>query len=142
VVQVPSAYLFRYIIHDYSTAILFLQKSANSLTLRILGNIVPAMSSDSVILIAIKIILDSPAGVDLNKMTNEIKMLSLVTQSEKRMMRTENGYKRLIKIVRLQFVKVHRAGYGNVRLIEARLPCFQGSLGTMRSTEACTKNSC
>jgi hypothetical protein len=62
--------------------------------------------------------------VDFNRITNEIKILNLITQSKKRIIRTKNGYKRLIKTVRLQFVKVYRIKYKNIKLIKTRLSCF------------------
>ncbi|KAJ4513053.1 hypothetical protein HRR75_004820 [Exophiala dermatitidis] len=100
-----KAYMLRRVLHDYSDAV----------CIDILKQIVPAMASDSVVLIADFVFPDAPSPADL-----PIAAIDLVVMNMGGKERSEQGFKKILQAAGLEFIATYRSEAGFGAFIEAR----------------------
>ncbi|EHY57686.1 hypothetical protein HRR83_005406 [Exophiala dermatitidis] len=104
-VKGAKAYMLRRVLHDYSDAV----------CIDILKQIVPAMASDSVVLIADFVFPDAPSPADL-----PIAAIDLVVMNMGGKERSEQGFKKILQAAGLEFIATYRSEAGFGAFIEAR----------------------
>ncbi|KAL2431624.1 O-methyltransferase gsfC [Exophiala dermatitidis] len=105
-VEGAKAYMLRRVLHDYSDAV----------CIDILKQIVPAMASDSVVLVADFVFPDAPSPADL-----PIAAIDLVVMNMGGKERSEQGFKKILQAAGLDFLATYRSEAGFGAFIEARL---------------------
>ncbi|KAL2423234.1 O-methyltransferase gsfC [Exophiala dermatitidis] len=104
-VKGAKAYMLRRVLHDYSDA----------MCIDILKQIVPAMASDSVVLIADFVFPDAPSPADL-----PIAAIDLVVMNMGGKERSEQGFKKILQAAGLEFIATYRSEAGFGAFIVAR----------------------
>ncbi|KAL2395212.1 O-methyltransferase gsfC [Exophiala dermatitidis] len=104
-VKGAKAYMLRRVLHDYSDAV----------CIDILKQIVPAMASDSVVLIADFVFPDASSPADL-----PIAAIDLVVMNMGGKERSEQGFKKILQAAGLEFIATYRSEAGFGAFIVAR----------------------